>query len=142
VKGGLLAGARLGAVVAILVPAAAIAQVPLPLGDAAVRVEGDVVVAVALGPVPDDTTLAPGRLSARALGRQRALAMLHAWLDAAVRSAALSPRRVRDLHDAIDARADLRRVRSRSDGSAVVELTVPVSALRDVACAGGLPWCP
>lgn len=71
----------------------------------------------------------------------RALAMLHAWLDAALRTATLSPRLVRDLHDAIDARADLRRVRSRSDGSAVVELTVPVAALRDVGCASGLPWC-
>lgn len=135
------AGQAALAALGLLLPLAALAQEPLPLGDAPVRVEGELVIATALGPLPDDTTLAPARLSARARGRERALAMLHGWLDAAVRSSTLTPRRVRDLHDAIDAHADLRRVRSRADGSAVVELVVPLSALREVGCASGLPWC-
>lgn len=129
------------AVVLLAIPLALHAQDALPFGDAPVRIEDGLVIATALGPIPDDTTLSPGRLSARAAGRARAIAMLHAWLDAALRTSTLGPRLVRDLHDAIDARADLRRVRSRSDGSAVVELTVPVAALREVGCARDLPWC-
>jgi hypothetical protein len=126
---------------ALLVPLAASAQAPLPFGDAPVRLEAEHVVATALGPLPDAVPIAPGRLSARSVGRRRAIAMLHAWLDGVLRASAATPLRVRDLHDAIDRHADLRRVRSRSDGSAVVELVVPLSALRALGCDGGLPWC-
>jgi len=126
---------------ALLVPLAASAQAPLPFGDAPVRLEAEHVVATALGPLPDGVPIAPGRLAARSVGRRRALAMLHAWLDAALRRTAATPLRVRDLHDVLDRHADLRRVRSRSDGSAVVELVVPLAALRELGCEDGLPWC-
>ena len=129
------------ACLAWLVPIAASAQAPLPFGDAPVRLEAEHVVATALGPLPDGVPIAPGRLSARSLGRRRALAMLHAWLDAALRGTSATPLRARDLHDALDRHADLRRVRSRSDGSAVVELVVPLAALRGLGCEEGLPWC-
>lgn len=125
-------------------PATGHAQVPM--GDVPVRVEGDLVIATALGLVPDgDASLAARRLSARSTARERATAMLHAWLDGVVRAGSLSPRVVRDLHAAIDAHLDMRRIRSRADGSAVIELVVPVAELRAVHCpasgAAALPWC-
>ncbi len=124
-----------------LVGAVASAQA-LPMGDAPVRVEGELVLATALGLVPDgDASLAARRLSARAIARERAIAMLHVWLDGLVGGGALSPRLIRDLHAAIDAHLDLRRIRSRVDGSAVIELAVPTAALSAVHCAADLPWC-
>ena len=115
----------------------------VPLGDAPVRVEEGRVIATAIGLVPEgENSLAARRLSARSLARLRATAMLHAYLDAALGRASISPRLVRDLHAAVDAHLDLRRIRSRADGSAVIELAVPTSVLAEVACAPGLPWCP
>lgn len=118
-------------------------EAQVPLGDAPVRIEDGRVIATALGLVSEgESSLAARRLSARSLARVRATAMLHAYLDAALGRASISPRLVRDLHAAVDAHLDLRRIRSRADGSAVVELAVPTAVLAEVACAPGLPWCP
>lgn len=115
----------------------------LPMGDAPVRIEGGAVIATALGLAPDGGgSLAARRLSARSAGRERATAMLHHYLDEVLGRAAISPRLVRDLHDAIDANAALRRIRSRADGSAVIELAVPTASLAAITCGDALPWCP
>lgn len=136
----MLRALALALLVTLSVPA--LAQAPLPMGDAPVHVEGELVLATALGLVPDgDASLAARRLSARAIARERATSMLHVWLDGLIGDGGLSPRLVRDLHAAIDASIDLRRIRSRVDGSAVVELAVPKRALAAVHCSAGLPWC-
>jgi hypothetical protein len=128
--------------IALASPWIARAQSPVPMGDGPVRVEGELVLATALGLIPDgDASLSARRLSARAVARERAISMLHVWLDGLVGGGGLSPRLVRDLHAAIDASIDLRRIRSRVDGSAVIELAVPTRALAAVHCAAGLPWC-
>jgi len=128
--------------IAFAAPLALRAQAPLPMGDAPVHLEGELVLATALGLVPDgDASLAARRLSARAIARERAISMLHVWLDGLIGGGGLSPRLVRDLHAVIDASIDLRRIRSRADGSAVIELAVPKSALAAVHCAASLPWC-
>lgn len=133
---------RIAVVLAALVASSASAQSALPMGDAPVRVESALVIATAIGLVPDgEASLAARRLSARSAARERATAMLHTWLDGVVRAGSLSPRVVRDLHAAIDAHLDLRRIRSRADGSAVVEVVVPVADLAAVHCAPALPWC-
>lgn len=116
----------------------------LPWQDVAPHVDAGrgAVVTVALG-VADDRRgpLSAQRLWARRDAEARARAALHAWADAAIARATLDPSVIAALHRAIDEHAEVGATRARVDGSACVEVIVP---LRDLAAstpgARGLPW--
>lgn len=107
----------------------------------AIDAAGARVIAAAIG-APDERLgrLAARRDSARRAGEARARASLHRWADDALASIAASPRIATSVHRAIDERAAITRVRALSDGGAVIELAVPLAALRAAAPQGGLPW--
>ncbi len=87
--------------------------------------------------------LAARRLWARRDAEARARAALHTWVDHAIERAGLDAARVAALHQAVDAHAAVAAIRARVDGSACVELHLPVSALAAVTGgARGLPWSP
>lgn len=134
--------ASLALLTALGAPAfAARAQTPMPFVERAPSVEGPLLITVALGVATDaHGPLAARRLAARTAARARALAALHRFVDDALASVPASPRALGELHAALDARADVRRVRSLVDGSALVELAVPRAALREALDAEGLPW--
>lgn len=113
----------------------------MPFSEVAAHVDGERVVVVALGSAADAAgPIAARRLSARTAARARALSLLHRFVDDALATVGASPSALRDVHAAVDASADLRRVRSLVDGSALVEVVLPVAALRDVVAHEGLPW--
>lgn len=140
--------ALLALALASLPPAPALAQaVPVvfeaPWTDRAPEIDaaGDRVVAAGLG-LPDERLgrLAARRAAARRAGEDRARALIHAWADDALARVAASASVAAAVHRAIDEHATVGRVRALSDGGAVVEVTVPLDALRAAAPMGGLPW--
>ncbi len=117
------------------------ARAPMPFSEVAAHVEGERVVVVALGSAADSLgPIAARRLSARTAARARAMRLLHRFVDDALATVDVSPAELRDVHAAVDASADLRRTRSLVDGSALVELALPISVLRGVVERAGLPW--
>ncbi len=100
------------------------------------------VVTIALG-VADERRgpLAAQRLWARREAEARARAALHAWADATITRSTLDATAIAAMHAAIDAHATTTATRARVDGSACVEVIVP---LHDLAAstpgARGLPW--
>lgn len=100
------------------------------------------VVTVALG-VADERRgpLAAQRLWARRDAEARARAALHAWADAAIAQASLDASTVAALHRAIDEHAEVTATRARVDGSACVEVVVPLRRLAaSTPAVRGLPW--
>jgi hypothetical protein len=101
-----------------------------------------VVSCVALG-VADERRgpLTARRLWARRDAEARARAALHAWVDAAVSRSALDSGHTAAVHRVIDEQSQVTVTRARVDGSACVEIVVP---LHDLAAATpgarGLPW--
>lgn len=113
----------------------------MPWSEAPPEVRGEEIVAVAIG----EADARFGRLSARRAASRRAAeararAAIHRWADDALAAIAASPRTAARVHRAIDAGARARGIRPLADGSAVVEVVLPVAALREVAAARGLPW--
>lgn len=87
--------------------------------------------------------LAARRLWARRDAEARARARLHAWVDQAIARAGLDAERVAALHQAIDAHTEVAATRARVDGSACVEVHLPLTALAAVTNGvRGLPWSP
>lgn len=103
-------------------------------------VEGHVV-AVAIGAAHDDDgPLAAARLAARRRGHARGVARISRWADDALSRTGVGPRDAQTVHDAIVASAQSARVRARADGSAIVEVRCPLSALRTAFDHPALPW--
>ncbi|MFN7701505.1 MAG: hypothetical protein ACK6CU_29630 [Deltaproteobacteria bacterium] len=97
--------------------------------------------AVAIGAAHrDDGPLAAARLAARRRGHARGLALLSRWTDDALARAGVAPREAQAVHDALNAAAETARVRARADGSAIVEVQCPLSALRAAFDHRALPW--
>jgi hypothetical protein len=118
------------------------AAMRVPWVDVAPHVEGDAVVTVALGTAgARHGPLAAQRLWARQEAASRARTALHAWIDAAIARAMLAPDVIGALHRVIDEHATVTATRARVDGSACVQLSVPL-ALLAVCTPGvrGLPW--
>jgi len=126
-------------------PGVAYAQVPAeldaPWSDVAPRIDGERVIAAAVG-MPDERLgrLAARRSGARRAGEERARAMVHRWADDALAQVAASPTIAAAVHRAIDDAATVSRVRPLSDGGAVIEIEIPLAALRAAASLRGLPW--
>ena len=119
------------------------AELDAPWSDVAPRVDaaGARVVCAAVGAAdPRYGSLDARRLAARHAGRERALRAVHAWADEALATVRADPRVASAVHGAIDARAEITRVRPRADASVVVEIAVPLAPLRAAAAMPGLPW--
>ncbi len=99
------------------------------------------VVSAALG-VADERLdrLSARRTNARLRGEERARRALHAWADDALAHVQASPAVATRIHRAIDANSSITRVRGLSDGNAIIEVAVPLAALREVASLRGVPW--
>lgn len=99
------------------------------------------VIAVAIGAAHDDDgPLAAARLAARRRGHARGLAQIARWADDALSRIDAGPRSAQAVHDAIAASTQSGRVRARADGSAIVEVRCPLSALRSAFDHPALPW--
>lgn len=132
----------IAAAVVAITPSGLAAQ-PRALGwtEAPASIDGDAVVVVAIGAAHDsDGPLAAARLASRRRGHARGVAMIQRWADDALAAMSAGPREAQSVHDAIDRAAVTARVRARADGSAIVEVTCPLSALRDAFDHAGLPW--
>jgi hypothetical protein len=119
------------------------AQEASPLGwtEQPATLAGADVIAVGLGAAHDDDgPLAAARLAARRRGQTRAVALIQRWADDALAAVESGPRQAQAVHDAISARATLSRVRARADGSALVEVRCPLSALRAAFDHPRVPW--
>ncbi|UJR87063.1 hypothetical protein [Sandaracinus amylolyticus] len=112
-----------------------------PWSDVAPAIADDRVVAAGLG-LPDERLgrLSARRAAARSRGEERAKAAIHAWADDALARVSAAPTVAAEVHRVIDARAEVTRVRALADGGAVVEVAVPLAALREVSSERGLPW--
>ncbi|AKF09490.1 hypothetical protein [Sandaracinus amylolyticus] len=112
-----------------------------PWSDVAPAIVEDRVVAAGLG-LPDERLgrLSARRAAARSRGEERAETAIHAWADDALARVSAAPTVAADVHRVIDARAEVTRVRALADGGAVVEIAVPLAALREVSSERGLPW--
>jgi hypothetical protein len=66
--------------------------------------------------------------------------MIRRWADDALAAMSAGPREAQSVHDAIERAAVTTRVRARADGSAIVEVRCPLSALRDAFDHPRLPW--
>jgi hypothetical protein len=132
----------LGALGAPLLASLARAQdAPLGWTEAPPSVLDAHVVAVAIGAAHDDDgPLAAARLAARRRGHARGVARLDHWADDALARSGAGPREAQAVHDAIASATQTARVRARADGSAVVEVRCPLSALRDAFDHPALPW--
>lgn len=109
--------------------------------ESAPAIAGEQVVAVAIGAAHDDDgPLAAARLAARRRGETRAIAAIQRWADDALAAVGAGPREAQAVHDAIAARAGVSRVRARADGSAIVEVSCPLPALREAFDHPRLPW--
>ena len=99
------------------------------------------VVSAALG-IADErlARLSARRVDARLRGEERARRALHAWADDALARVQASPEVASRVHRAIDARSSITRVRGLSDGNAIIEVAIPLAALREVASLRGVPW--
>ena len=127
-----------GSVAAQSLPAA----FEVPWTDVAPAIDAnDRVVAAGLG-LPDERLgrLSARRAAARSRGEERAEAAIHAWADDALARVSASPTIAAEVHRVIGARAEVTRVRALADGGAVVEVAVPLAALREVVNERGLPW--
>ncbi len=114
---------------------------PLGWTEAAPAIAGEQVVAVAIGAAHDDDgPLSAARLAARRRGEAHALAAIQRWADDALAAVGAGARDAQAVHDAITARASVARVRARADGSAIVEVSCPLSALREAFDHPRLPW--
>jgi hypothetical protein len=116
----------------------------LPWNDVAPHVDATrgAVVTIALG-VADERRgpLAAQRLWARREAEARARSALHAWADAAIARASLDATAIAAMHAAIDAHASVVATRARVDGSACVEVALPLRELAaTTGSARGLPW--
>ena len=104
-------------------------------------IDADAVVVVAIGAAHDsDGPLAAARLASRRRGHARGVAMIRRWADDALAAMSAGPREAQSVHDAIERAAVTTRVRARADGSAIVEVRCPLSALRDAFDHPRLPW--
>jgi hypothetical protein len=139
---GLVASLALGLASSLaLVAQAQTEREVMPFAEVAAHVEGDVLVVVALGSASDaEGPIAARRLSARTAARERAIALLHTFVDDALATVGATPVETRNAHAAVDAGADLRRVRSLVDGSALYEVALPLAGLRAAIDREGLPW--
>jgi len=116
-------------------------DVPLGWTETAPAIAGEQVVAVAIGAAHDDDgPLSAARLAARRRGEMRAVAAIQRWADDALAAVGAGPRNAQAVHDAVAGRATAARVRARADGSAIVEVICPLSALREAFDHPGLPW--
>jgi hypothetical protein len=118
-------------------------ELDAPWSDVAPRVDarGARVVCAAVGAAdPRYGSLDARRLAARHTAQERARRAVHAWADEALATVHADPRVASAVHTAIDSRAEVTRVRPRADGSAVVEIAVPLAALRTAAPMTDLPW--
>ena len=132
----------IAAAVVAITPRGLAAQ-PRALGwtEAPASIDGDAVVVVAIGAAHDsDGPLAAARLASRRRGHARGVAMIQRWADDALAAMSAGPREAQSVHDAIDRAAVIARVRARADGSAIVEVRCPLSALRDAFDHARLPW--
>jgi hypothetical protein len=114
-----------------------------PLGWTAAppSVVDDRVVAIAIGAAHDDDgPLAAARLAARRRGHARGLAQIARWADDALSRSGVGPRDAQAVHDAIASTTRTARIRARADGSAIVEVRCPLSALREAFDHPALPW--
>lgn len=124
-----------------LIACARAQEAPLGWTEAPAAIAGEQVLAVAIGAAHDDDgPLSAARLAARRRGEARAVAALQRWADDALASVAAGPREAQAVHDAIAARSSVSRVRARADGSAIVEVSCPLSALREAFDHPRLPW--
>ena len=116
-------------------------QLDAPWTDVAPRVEGDRVVATAVG-MPDERfgRMQARRSAARRSGEVRAREMIHRWADGALARVAAGAATASAVHRVIDERCEVARVRALVDGGAVIELALALEALRAVAPQRGLPW--
>lgn len=113
----------------------------MPWQDVAPAVHGDRIVAAAVGEGdPRLGHLSARRAASRRAGEAAARAALHRWADDALAAIHAAPRVATRTHRAIDEHARVDRIRPLSDGSAVVQVTLEVSALRDAAPMPRLPW--
>jgi hypothetical protein len=104
-------------------------------------IDAEAVVAIAIGAAHDDDgPLAAARLASRRRGHARGVSMIQRWADDALAAISAGPRDAQSVHDAIARGAVIGRVRARADGSAIVEVRCPLSALRDAFDHARLPW--
>lgn len=104
-------------------------------------VVGETVLVTAIGAAHDDDgPLAAARLAARRRGHARGVTLLSRWADDGLARSGASPRQAQAVHDAIAAHSETTRVRARADGSAIVEVRCPLSALRAAFDAPHAPW--
>lgn len=134
--------AIVGLVVASSLASPIVAQdAPLGWTEVAPQVVAASIVAVGIGAAHDDDgPLAAARLASRRRGEARAIALLQRWADDALAAADAGPREAQAVHDALVASAEVSRVRARADGSAIVEVRCPLSALRAAFDHPRLPW--
>jgi hypothetical protein len=131
--------ARLASALAILALAApAIAQ---PFGDVELSVEDEtIVVGRRAAPSERVGTMRGRRLSSRRAAEAAARADLHRFVDDALARVLAQPDVATRAHRVVDGDAVQVRVRPLVDGSSVVELRLPLAALRAVAALEGVPW--
>ncbi|MEM9067507.1 MAG: hypothetical protein AAGE52_03345 [Myxococcota bacterium] len=116
------------------------AQPGLPWGDQAPSVTAEDVRCASLGQPDyriDDWNAR--RLSARRHGESRARARLHRYVDDALARTQATPPIAQAVHRLVE-RASVTGVRPLADGSAVVVIAIPRSALRRAADLEGVPW--
>lgn len=120
---------------------ASIALAEIPWNDAPAHVESGEVVAARLGwPAPRVRSFEAQRRSARDVGEERARAALHVFVDDALARALVEPAEATRVHALVDEYARRTGVRALADGSAVVEMRVAGTRLREAVDRPALPW--
>ncbi|MBO6937674.1 MAG: hypothetical protein JJ863_22085 [Deltaproteobacteria bacterium] len=112
-----------------------------PMGDEDLRVEDEAIV-VARFAAPDERVgpLAARRLSSRARAESRGRAAIHDFVDDAMDRVMAQPDVASRVHERVAGDEVAVRVRPLVDASSVVELSLPLGALRAVAPLEGVPW--
>lgn len=113
----------------------------VPWADAAPRLHARELRAAAVG-LPDERVgrFDARRASARTRGRERALRMLHEYVDDALAAVNAPPREARAVHDAVSREARVVGARPLVDAGAVVVVAVPRAALSAACARGDVPW--
>ena len=133
---------RLLAILTVAAPVSAVSAVSAqPFEDEALRVEGDKIV-VARFSAPNERigSLAARRLSSRNRADRLARDAIHEFVDAALDAAIAQPDVATRAHALVDSDRVQSEVRPMVDGSAVVELSLPLGELRAIAPLEGTPW--
>jgi len=128
-------------VAAFTLPSAASPTRAQPMGDEELRVVDEAIV-VARFAAPDERVgpLSARRLSSRRRAEVRGREAIHAFVDEAMDRVMAQPDVASRVHQRVAGDEVAIRVRPLVDASAVVELSLPLSALRAVAPLEGVPW--